>query len=272
MALSDALIPIAPGSLQLRDEARGESQDVHVAAFRMAPTPVVTALWDAVHAREAPADTAALPAVDVSWNDAVRFCNTLSRIAGFTPCYILPEDGSAHGAALQPARDMRREMKGGRISTAAVRNDAALTSTTRASHIDRAQRDTRALDEVVWDVAADGFRLPTEAEWEFACRAASTDVRYGPLEDIAWFADNAEDRRHPVAMKAPNAWGLYDTIGNVWEWCWDLYGPTYGRYRVFRGGGFSDPPRGCRASCRRKSHPRFAIDDLGFRVVRGSVG
>jgi formylglycine-generating enzyme required for sulfatase activity len=123
--------------------------------------------------------------------------------------------------------------------------------------------------DVGCDWAADGYRLPSEAEWEHACRAGTTDVRYGPLDDIAWYRGNSGDVVHEVATRAPNGWGLFDTIGNVWEWCWDVFDPkVYGPYRVFRGGGWQDPPRACRAACRRKSHPTFRIDDLGFRLAR----
>ena len=95
---------------------------------------------------------------------------------------------------------------------------------------------------------------------------------YGDLDEIAWYRENSEGAVHDVATKAPNAWGFHDIIGNVWEWCWDVYDPrVYGPYRVFRGGGWHDLPRGCRASCRRKSHPTLRIDDLGFRIAR-SVG
>ncbi|WP_068316637.1 formylglycine-generating enzyme family protein [Polycladidibacter hongkongensis] len=114
-----------------------------------------------------------------------------------------------------------------------------------------------------------GYRLPTEAEWEFACRAGSNASRYGALDDIAWFADNSGGRTQPVGLKQPNAWGLFDMLGNVWEWCDDIYDPeVYGTYRVFRGGGWADNERGCLASNRRRSHPTYAIDDLGFRVAR----
>jgi len=128
--------------------------------------------------------------------------------------------------------------------------------------------DVDGLD-VVCDWDADGYRLPTEAEWEYACRAGTSGARYGELADIAWYRGNSDGRVHEVGGKAPNAWGLYDTIGNVWEWCWDLYDPkVYGPYRVFRGGGAYDRQWGCRASSRRKSHPTLRIDDLGFRVAR----
>jgi sulfatase modifying factor 1 len=113
------------------------------------------------------------------------------------------------------------------------------------------------------------YRLPTEAEWEYSCRAGSNDVRYGSLDDIAWHAANSGGVVHAIGEKAPNAFGLYDMIGNVWEWCWDRYDPkVYGEYRVFRGGGWLDAPHSCRASCRRKSHPTYRIDDLGFRVAQ----
>jgi formylglycine-generating enzyme required for sulfatase activity len=114
-----------------------------------------------------------------------------------------------------------------------------------------------------------GYRLPTEAEWEYACRAGSQGPRYGELDAIAWYRDNAEGQSHPSGQKTPNAWGLHDMLGNVWEWCADQYDPeVYGVYRVFRGGGWNDTARGCLATNRRRSHPTFAIDDLGFRIAR----
>jgi formylglycine-generating enzyme required for sulfatase activity len=116
---------------------------------------------------------------------------------------------------------------------------------------------------------SNGYRLPTEAEWEYACRAGTNGPRYGELGDIAWYRDNSRDRTHEVGQKQANGWGLHDTLGNVWEWCADQYDPeVYGQYRVFRGGGWSDLERGCLATNRRRSHPTFAIDDLGFRVAR----
>nr|WP_249044503.1 SUMF1/EgtB/PvdO family nonheme iron enzyme [Crossiella equi] len=134
----------------------------------------------------------------------------------------------------------------------------------------RLGEDPDGLD-VAWDRAADGYRLPTEAEWEHACRAGTSGDRYGQLDEIAWYRDNSGGRLHPPGEKAPNAWGLHDMLGNVWEWCWDVYDATvYGPYRVFRGGGAFDTPRGCRAACRRRSHPAFHIDDLGFRLARNA--
>jgi formylglycine-generating enzyme required for sulfatase activity len=128
---------------------------------------------------------------------------------------------------------------------------------------------TGAGEDVRWDASADGYRLPTEAEWEYACRAGTTGPRYGELADIAWYRANAGDAIHDVGGKAPNAWGFHDMLGNVWEWCWDVYDPeVYGSYRVLRGGGWSDEHWSCRASVRRRSHPTFEIDDVGFRVAR----
>ena len=114
-----------------------------------------------------------------------------------------------------------------------------------------------------------GYRLPSEAEWEYACRAGTNTPRYGDLEKIAWYSQNSDGHIHPVGQKQPNAWGLFDMLGNVWEWCSDLYDPSvYGSYRVFRGGGWADTDRGCLATNRRRSHPTFKIDDLGFRLAR----
>lgn len=123
--------------------------------------------------------------------------------------------------------------------------------------------------EVTWDRDSSGYRLPTEAEWQYACTAGTPAYRYGPLDDIAWYADNSAGQAQTVGLKAPNAWGLHDMLGNVWEWCWDLYDPaTYGSYRIFRGGGFADPERSIGSAVRRRSHPTFTIEDLGLRIAQ----
>lgn len=125
-------------------------------------------------------------------------------------------------------------------------------------------------EDVTWHVDADGYRLPTEAEWEFACRAGSAGPHYGPLEEIAWTAADGLSHPQEVGGKLPNLFGLFDTLGNVWEWCWDLLDPArYGDYRVFRGGGFADAAWNVRASTRRGGGPHMHHDDLGFRVARG---
>lgn len=126
---------------------------------------------------------------------------------------------------------------------------------------------------VSWQLDADGFRLPTEAEWELACRAGSVGPRYGALADIAWSSADRVDAAQEVALKAANAFGLYDTLGNVWEWCWD-YADTarYADYRSLRGGGWADPEWSCRASVRRGSAPDAVLEDIGFRLARGAVG
>lgn len=217
--LERRLIEVTGGHVRLRDERKKAWWTEVVGAFAIDPFPVTRGLWRAVAGEAAVGGDDDLPVTDVSWLDAVRFCNQLSEQAGRRPCYRGGDDPDGR--------------------------------------------------DVAWDRAADGWRLPTEAEWERACRAGSAEARYGPLDAIAWYAGNSGGRIHPVGTKAPNAWGLHDTLGNAWEWCWDVYDPeVYGPYRVFRGGGWADEPRACRASCRRRSHPTFRIDDLGFRLVR----
>ena len=130
------------------------------------------------------------------------------------------------------------------------------------------------------------FRLPTEAEWEYACRAGSTTAYcFGDdeslLEQYAWYDKNAGDTTHPVGQLTPNAWGLYDMHGNVWEWCadWqgdypsgavtDPTGPTsFGAFRALRGGAWFSYARNCRAAYRwRARRPSDRDDSIGFRLV-----
>ena len=159
------------------------------------------------------------------------------------------------------------------------RRPAADISWLRAVRLCHAASEWEGLDpaytfdgeDVTWHVDSDGFRLPTEAEWEFACRAGSTGPHYGPLADVAWTAADGVTSPQDVGGKHPNLHGLFDTLGNVWEWCWDLLDPArYGDYRVFRGGGFADDAWSVRASTRRGGAPRMHHEDVGVRLARGS--
>lgn len=125
-------------------------------------------------------------------------------------------------------------------------------------------------ENIVFNPKTNGYRLPSEAEWEYACKAGVQGIRYGELDDIAWYKANSSNHPQPVGLKQPNPFGLYDMLGNVWEWCSDIYDATvYGSYRIIRGGGWCDEARGVMATNRRRSHPTaFRIDDLGFRLAR----
>ena len=144
---------------------------------------------------------------------------------------------------------------------------------------------SRPVEQVSWNMSRDfitatGLRYPTEAEWEYACRAGTTAQRYGVLDDIAWYNGNPNGATHAVATKLPNAFGLYDTIGNVWEWCQDWNGtyssvsvtnptgPTTGTQRLFRGGSWFGLPVICRASQRNSVYPSLSGYTIGFRVAR----
>jgi len=126
------------------------------------------------------------------------------------------------------------------------------------------------------------YRLPTEAEWEYACRAGSTGERYGDLDAKAWYQRNSGQKTHPVGQKQPNAWGLYDMNGNVWQWCQDWYeensygsspstdpeGPSSGSGRVSRGGGWNSTATDVRSAFRLRHAPVYRFYDLGFRLLR----
>jgi formylglycine-generating enzyme required for sulfatase activity len=107
------------------------------------------------------------------------------------------------------------------------------------------------------------FSLPTEAQWEYACRAGTIGAFAGDLDQMAWYASNGF-KTHPVGMKMPNPWGLYDMHGNVAEWCTDSY---LENFRVFRGGSWFDFPRYCRSASRNGAAPDFCSDKIGFRLI-----
>ena len=128
------------------------------------------------------------------------------------------------------------------------------------------------------------YRLPTEAEWEYAARGGNQSKGYkysgsNNRDEVAWYTNNSGKQTHPVGQKQPNELGLYDMSGNVWEWCSDWYGsyssgsqtnptgPANGSYRVLRGGGWFNSARGCRVSSRGGLTPSLCSSDYGFRLV-----
>jgi formylglycine-generating enzyme required for sulfatase activity len=140
------------------------------------------------------------------------------------------------------------------------------------------------VEQVSWDQAqaycqAIGGRLPTEAEWEYAARAGSGQSRYGDIGRVAWYSGNRGSRTHEVARKEANAWGLYDMLGNVWEWTADWYGsyapgstvdptgPASGQYRALRGGSRLYIPRDARVSGRYRDGPGFRSVGIGLRCA-----
>ncbi|QSF44546.1 formylglycine-generating enzyme family protein [Paenibacillus tianjinensis] len=125
-------------------------------------------------------------------------------------------------------------------------------------------------EKTIYNKDANGFRLLTDAEWQYACKAGTKGYRYDEIDKIAWYKGNSNGSVQQVGKLLPNPWGLYDMIGNVWEWCWDLYDTKrYGNYRVFRGGSWAEVENNCGSTIRRKSMPDFKTDDLGFRIACG---
>jgi len=167
-----------------------------------------------------------LPKVDVSWLEAIEFCNKVSEYEGLDKCY---------------------EING---------------------------------DEVVCHISATGWRLPTEAEWEYICRAGNNGDYPGEPGDLGWFDVNSGYALKSVGMKSPNSNGLYDILGNAYEWCFDTYDSNYyeiapeskplnsapGIYKVIRGGAFDSAVFLLRSAARAKSS--VAADKIGFRLVK----
>ena len=261
------MVTILPGTFTMGSPAsepgRSPDETRHTVtltrAFDLQRTEVTKAQWDEVRA-EGPARGytdlpvgrngfdggagGAHPVTDVSWLDVIKWLNLKSELEGLIPCY--------------------------RVDGAVLRTGTAVPEC---------------------DFSANGYRLPTEAEWEYAARAGTTTAFYnGPithlgtspldpnLDRIGWYGGNSGDNTHPVGLKAPNAWGLFDMVGNVLEWCWDWYdtypgsatdptGPASGARRVVRGSDWNSPAYACRIAFRRR-YPDIRIVGVGFRAAR----
>jgi formylglycine-generating enzyme required for sulfatase activity len=154
------------------------------------------------------------------------------------------------------------------------------------------QGDDRPVEQVSWEDAQEfirrlnkldrgkDYRLPTEAEWEYAYRAGETERGNDDLDESAWWHRNSENQTHPVAQKRPNAWGLYDMLGNVWELCadWkdsypagpvtDPTGPSHGYYKVSRGGSWFDVAAAANPTFRSTPAPDYRGNSQGLRLAR----
>jgi formylglycine-generating enzyme required for sulfatase activity len=214
----------------------------------------------------APTDTAKKePVTCISWRDAIVWCNAYSEMSGKEPVYY---------------------------------TDSTYSTVVRTS-TDEGGTDTAA-DKAVMKPDAKGYRLPTEAEWEYAARGGGTPSTSGTFADkwagtneenalgnYAWYYDNSYNMgsdhvdygTHPVGRKTGNSLGLYDMSGNVWEWCWDWYdsigtgtetdpaGPAAGAFRVARGGSWLSNASGCAVAARGDASPGIWRDNLGFRLA-----
>ncbi|NUM72481.1 MAG: formylglycine-generating enzyme family protein [Ignavibacteriaceae bacterium] len=228
-----------------------DAQPVHsvtLSDFFISKYPVTQGLWERVmsHNPSYFKGDDNLPVEQISWYEAVEFCNRFSETEGLLKVYTIEKD----------------------YDDICNKNES-----------DRLKWRVRA------DFSANGYRLPTEAEWEYAARGGSLSKGYtysgsNNAGDVALYLENSGSKPHPVGQKLPNELGIYDMSGNVWEWCWDWYGsyssdartnpkgPLYGSYRVYRGGSWKDPMSYVLPSVRGDSNPSFEFDFLGLRIVK----
>ena len=250
-----------PNRYSDEDERSADNGNVTLSGFYMAKYPVTQGLWKNVVKGANPSYFKGdnLPVELVSWYEAIEFCNALSVKQGLTKYYTINKT---------------------------IGSDPNNTSNTdKLKYL------------VTPNEKANGYRLPTEAQWEYACRAGtetafnwgtntitSAQANYhGSVIDL-YNTVKGESRRTttPVNTFTPNAWGLYDMHGNVWEWCWDWYADSYndaggsknprgavvGEARVSRGGSWFYYGQSLRSACRVRSNPSHGYDDNGIRLVR----
>jgi formylglycine-generating enzyme required for sulfatase activity len=239
-AFSFDVVYIPPGEFEMGsppdEEGRRDDESQHrvrlTRGVEMSVVPVTQAVYAAaMGAYPSYFEGDNLPVADVSWFDAVRLCNAVSRFCGLPEAYSI-------GAGDTP--------------------------------------------EVQWSQASGGFRLPTEAEWEYAARAGTGHIYAGgdDLAAVGWFGGNSGGSTQAVGQQRANAWGLHDMSGNVWEWCWDWRtaypsgmvvdptGPPSGSNRVRRGGSLRSGPKTARVAVRGSDAPGNRSYSLGVRLLR----
>jgi len=198
------------------------------------------------------------PVERLSWYEALAYLNALSEAEGFEACYTLGGCTGVIGEGCEPGQE---QCRGGYRCT-----------------------------EATWKLGCDGYRLPTEAEWEYAARGGTEGQTHADIDDIAWYVGTARRRTRPVASQDANPWGLYDMYGNVYEWTWDIYSMNYGFFgepdepvedptgeefgdtRVIRGCSWRSGFELCRAGARPNEFTAQRRNDLGIRAVRALPG
>jgi formylglycine-generating enzyme len=247
------MVPVAGGTFSLCTGS-GDYTVTTVSSFQMGKYDVTQAQYLAVVGSNPSAFTgdASRPVEKVSWYDALVFCNRLSMLEGLTPAYTI--NGS-----------------------------------TDPNYWDNVPTvDTPLWDNAILNLDANGYRLPTEAEWRFAAQGGALSKGYSyvggnVLDDVAWTSGNSGGTTHPVGLKQANELGLYDMSGNVWQWCWDWYsapqsgapqsnptGPSAGSSRITEGGSYLDTSASQVFSSRPNQDQSFANPVLGFRVARST--
>lgn len=233
-------LPVAP-------ENEKPKHPVLVSNYYIMPTEVTQKLWTSIMGNNPSIFYDDLfPVTNITWYEAIEFCNKLSSSMGFDPCYTI------------------------------VKNNPDPNNLSV---------DDKLRWRVMCDFSANGFRLPTEAEWEYAARAGDLQNKNlysgGTKADkVAWLKSNAKNNPQPVATKPANDYGLYDMSGNVYEWCWDYMGeytrnkqtnptgPEKGSYRIIRGGSWMYSTTECTVTHRSGVQPDTNAADLGLRLVR----
>jgi formylglycine-generating enzyme required for sulfatase activity len=224
----------SPVNQTYRFDSEGPQHRVTISDFYIGRTEVTQGEWrEVLKSNPSIFNGDSLPVENITWFDAIDFCNNLSIKEGLTPSYIISGSGYSR--------------------------------------------------TVTWNRKANGYRLPTEAEWEYACRAGTTTQFYLDVDQdrLAWWLSNSNEKAHPVAQLLPNEWGLYDMYGNVQEWCWDWYGnytsttqtdptgPSGGIERVFRSWAWGTI-EGSGSAYRGGFTPMTNHEGLGLRLARNA--
>jgi len=256
------MVEITGGSFQMGSNSDYNEKPVHtvtLSGFYMCRTEVTQEQWKAVMGNNpsmfgfSPASREVQsnrPVERVSWYDALVFCNKLSMAEGLSPAY--------------------------RISGSTDPADWGTVPTTDSNS---------TWDSVEIVAGSNGYRLPTEAQWEYAARGGNgspgnyTYSGSNTVGDVAWYSGNSGNKTHGVGKKTSNSLGLYDMSGNVWEWCWDRYdsyssgaqtdpmGAAVGSYRVVRGGSWGIDASNARSTYRDSYDPYGRYGNIGFRLV-----